>query len=309
MKIKVTSPSFSSHPILIEELKSNFDNIVLNDTNIHFKDNILKEYLFDADIAIIGLETIDKELIDSCPKLKFIAKYGVGLDNIDIEYCKEKNIQIGWTSGVNKVSVAEMTLGFMITTIRNMVFTSYELKSGLWNKSGGNNLSNKVIGIIGIGNIGKEVIKLLQPFNCKILVNDIFSQDEFYKKYKLLEVTKEEIFTNSDIISVHTPLTKETKYMFNLEVFKKMKKTAILINTARGEIVNNNDLKIALKDKLIAAAALDTYEKEPNFDKELINQNRLFCTPHIGGNSEESILLMGRSAIKYIKEFLGEKKI
>lgn len=304
MNIKITSPSFSKHSILVRELKQLFPNAVVNEKQEQFKGETLKRYLSDADIAIVGLESITKELIDACPRLKFIAKYGVGLDNIDLEYCKIRNIGIGWSGGVNRLSVAEMTIGFMITTIRNMVYTSYQLKNGVWNKSGGYNLSGKTIGIIGVGHIGKEVIRLLQPFNCRILANDIVDNKSFYEQYNVIGTSKEDIYEQSDIVSVHTPLTECTQHMFNLDTFKKMKPSAILINTARGSIVNNHDLKVALDKHIIAGAALDTYEEEPIFDAELMKKERLFCTPHIGGNSNESILLMGRSAITHVKTFM-----
>jgi len=308
MIVKVTSLSFSKNEILRTELLELFPEAKFNETGALLEGEALYEFVKDADVLVVGLEIIDRKLIDRCPKLRMIAKYGVGLDSIDVEYAKAKDIYIGWTGGVNRLSVAEMALGFMITTIRNIAFTSMDLKNFVWNKSGGFNLSGKTIGIIGLGHIGKELVRLLKPFECNILVNDIVEQVKFCKDNNLQSVSKEEIYKQADIITVHTPLTPQTKYLFDLETFTKMKESSILINTARGAIVNNEDLKVALKSKMILAAAMDTYEKEPDIDKELISIPNLYCTPHIGGNSRESILLMGRSAIGHIEKFFGDKK-
>jgi len=205
---------------------------------------------------------------------------------------------------VNKLSVAEMVLGYMLMLCRNLFITSHQLKKGNWNKSGGVQLTNKTIGIIGVGHIGKELIRLLKPFNCEILVNDIVSQDEYYKLNSLKEVSKEVIFKNCDIVSIHTPYDSTTKNMIDINVLKLMKKDSFIINSARGGIINEDDLKYALQNKLIAGAAIDAYIEEPPADKELLDLENLICTPHIGGNSKEAVEAMGLSAIKHIKEFL-----
>ncbi len=303
MKIIVTSPSFSKNKILRNELTQLFPECKLNINGIRLADNDLYEFIEDADGIIVGLEKINKEFIDKMPDLKIISKYGVGLDNIDVEYCKEKKITIGWTPGTNKLSVAEMTLSFMIMLSRNLYVTSNQLKSGHWNKDGGFNLSDKIVGIIGIGNIGKEVIRLLKPFNCEIMVNDIIDQIEYYKNISLIESSKIDIFKNADFITIHTPLTTKTENLINIDTFSIMKKNAFLINTARGGIVNQDDLKQALINNMIAGCALDTYEEEPPTDIDMLQLPNLICTPHIGGNSYESVLSMGRSAIKHLKEF------
>lgn len=306
MKVAVTSKSFSKNEILIEEFKKNFNEIKLNHSSKKLTDEELIDFLKDCDGAIIALEEFNKKVIDNLPNIKAVSKFGVGLNNIDIEYAKSRNIKIGWEKGVNKQSVAEMTLGFMLMLIRNLYVTSNLLSNGIWQKNGGYSLYNKTIGIIGIGNIGQELINLLKAFNCTILVNDVINQDEYYKKHNLKEVSKEEIFRHSDIITIHTPLNEQTNNLININTLQLMKKSAFLINTARGEIINLNDLKLALKTNLIAGAAIDVYHEEPPKDLELLGLPNLICTPHIGGNSEEAILAMGRSAIKQLKDLLND---
>lgn len=303
MKLTVVSPSFSSNSLLQKEIYKYFPNAKLNLDGKRFNKQELIEYIKDSRGVIVGLEPIDNEVLQECKNLKIVAKYGVGLNNIDIEACKKRGIVIGWSGGVNRLSVAEMTLGYMLMLARNLYQTSNQLKNGIWNKSGGLQLSGKRVGIIGVGFIGKELIRLLKPFNCEIWVNDIINQDSFYKENSLIEKSKDEIFSFCDIISIHTPLDSNTLNLVTLEVLKTMKKSSFLLNSARGGIINEEDLKIALKEGLIAGAAIDAYIEEPPTDKELLSLPNLICTPHIGGNSKEAVEAMGLSAIRHLKEF------
>lgn len=303
MKVIVTSPSFSNNKLLQTELHRFFPSAKLNTSGLRLKGNELIAYIHNAEAIIVGLETIDEALIEQLPKLKYIAKYGVGLNNIDLEACKKRNIAIGWTGGVNRLSVAEMTLGYMLILARNLYVTSNELKQGVWNKSGGFQLSGKTVGIVGLGHIGKELIRLLQPFECKILVNDIISQNDYYKENNLIEVSKEELYSQSDIITLHVPLDEHTHNMIDQKALQAMKSTAYLLNSARGGIINENALKWALKNNIIAGAAIDTYTQEPPTDTDLLSLPNLICTPHIGGNAKEAIEAMGMSAIHHLREY------
>jgi D-3-phosphoglycerate dehydrogenase len=304
VKVAVTSKSFSKNQILINELKYFFNDVKLNHGTKKLNDDELIVFLKDCEGAIVALEEINKKVIDALPDLKVISKFGVGLDNIDLGYCKEKDIKVGWIGGVNRQSVAEMALGFMLMLIRNLYLSSTKLSQLVWDKDGGHSLYGKTIGVIGVGYIGKELIRLLEPFNCKILVNDIINQDEYYKTHNLVVATKEEIFRECDIITLHTPLTQDTKYLVNQTSLSMMKRSSFIINTARGALVNLNDLKDALKNKVIAGGAIDVYESEPPEDKDLLALENLICTPHTGGNSDEAVLAMGRSAIKFLKELI-----
>ena len=300
MKIKVTANAFSKNNTLRNELLCYFPNSEFNETGKRFVGKELVAYLSDADGAIIGLENITDELLLQLPNLKIIAKYGVGLDNIDQIACKKNNVKVGWTGGVNKLSVAEMTLGFMLDLSRNLQLTSNQLKEGLWNKSGGRQLSGQTIGIIGLGHIGKELVRLLKPFNCTILCHDIIEQNEYCIKENVLSVSLKELLIRSEIVTLHTPLTHLTEGMVNHSFLSSMKKDSYLINTARGLIVVLDDLKKALTNNIILGAAIDVYDIEPPKDKELLSLQNLICTPHTGGNSSETIVLMGQSAIKHL---------
>ena len=302
--IKVTSTSFSQCEILKKELKEKFPNSEFNEEGNKFSDKELINYLKDANGAIIGLENMSGAVLSNLPKLKIISKYGVGLDGIDLDYCSNNNVKLGWTGGVNKRSAAELALCFMLGLSRNVFNTSYKLKiNNIWEKEGGFELTGKTVGIIGVGHVGKDLVKLLQPFNCKILVNDIVEQDQYYLENGLEKSEKDRIFKESDIITLHVPYTEETHYLINNFSLSKMKKTAFLVNISRGKVVDQQALKVALDKKIISGAGIDVFEQEPPDDIEFLSQERLACSPHIGGNSEEAVLSMGRSAIGHLEDF------
>jgi phosphoglycerate dehydrogenase-like enzyme len=304
--IGVTTVAFSKNDYLLSQLKQvGVKKVKPNPFLRRLTPEELILFLSDCDGAIVGLDQINEKVLRALPKLKFISKYGVGLDNIDQPVCEKLNCSVLHTQGVNKRSVAEMTLGFMLSLQRNLYESSNLLKTGRWEKNGGVQLTGKTVGILGLGNIGKEVIQLLQPFDCKILVNDLIVQKEYCSKNNIYQVTKEEIYKESEIISIHLPLNSETEYLFNQKVFSKMRKGSILINTARGGIVNLKDLKQALLSNTLKSAAIDVYDQEPPPDKELISLPNLINTPHIGGNSREAVIKMGESAIENIKKYMN----
>jgi phosphoglycerate dehydrogenase-like enzyme len=263
-------------------------------------------YLKDADGVVLGLEPVDDDVLAACPNIKIVSKFGVGLDNLDQEACRKRGIMVGWTGGVNKRSVAEMDLCFMLALARNLYRASLDLKAGDWNKDGGFQLSGKVVGVIGLGYTGSEIIRLLKPFNCRVLGNDIVDKSALCIELGIEHVEKDQLFAESDFVLIHTQLTDLTHHLINAETLSKMKPTAFVINTARGPIVNGEDLKRALIDGTIAGAALDVYEDEPPTDMEFLRLPNLFCTPHIGGNADEAVMAMGMSAINHLKKFYGK---
>lgn len=305
--IKVTSPSFSKNPVLQAEIGQRPYQAVLNTAGHRLGGAKLAEYLADADGAIIGLEPITEEILNCCPKLRIIAKYGVGLDNLDHDACRRHNVAIGWTAGVNRRSVSEIVLGFMLGLGHNVPTTVQLLKTGTWKKEGGVQLSGRTVGIIGLGNIGKDLVGLLRPFGCKILGNDILDMSEFAAKEGVKLATKDEIYRTADFITLHVPLTAETNHLINRDTLKLFKPDACLINTSRGKVIDQPALKEALLAGRLAGAALDVYEEEPPPDQEFLKIPNLICTPHISGNSFEAVVAMGRSAIHHLDEFFKNR--
>ena len=307
LTVGVTTVAFSKDVELVHELKNiGFKQVLTNKPLRRFTQEELIAFLSQCDVAIIGLDKITDHILTQVPNLKAIAKYGVGLDNIDFEACEKHKVKILHTQGINKRSVAEQALGCMLMLNRNLFVTANKLKHGDWDKNGGTQVSGKTVGIIGVGHIGKDLVQLLKPFGCQILVNDIIDQALYYKENSLIEVTKDEIFKNADIITIHTPLTVELHGLINKKALSMMKPSAIVINTARGGIIDQDALKWALQNGIIAGAAIDTYEVEPPTDKEFIELPNLIATPHIGGNAKEAVHAMGMAAIYNIVQFVKE---
>jgi len=295
--IAVCSRSFSSHPILRAEILSRYAYVTFNETGCQLEGQELITFLKGHNKAITAMESVDEALLMALPELQAIGKYGVGLDMIDLGAMRRHGVRLGWVSGVNCRSAAELTLAFAIVMLRHVVAGNREILAGGWRQLKGGLLSGRTVGIIGCGNIGKDLVELLQPFQCPILVNDIRHYPEFYSKFNLQQVSKEELLTRSDVVTLHVPLDDSTRNMLTGERLSLMKPTAILINAARGGLVDEMALKEMLKKKRIAAAAFDVFVQEPPQDRELLELHNFLATPHIGGSAEEAIIAMGHAAI------------
>jgi phosphoglycerate dehydrogenase-like enzyme len=300
-KIAVCSRSFSKNKILRRELEVKYKNIRFNDEGLNLKGESLVEFLQGSTHAIIALEKIDDDVLSKLHKLKVISKYGVGLDMIDMQAMQKHNIKLGWTGGVNRRSVSELVISFAIDLLRHVSASHREVLDGTWRQHVGGHLSGRTVGIIGCGYVGKDLVKLLQPFECSILVNDIENYSDFYKKYHIEPVDKNELLARSDIVTLHTPLDDSTRNMLTAERLSLMKDDAILINVARGNLLDENVLKKMLLSGKLGGAALDVFSIEPPEDKELLELPNLIVTPHIGGSSNEAIMEMGRAAIEGIE--------
>jgi len=307
MKIAVITPLFSRSSELMNELTFHFPDVKNNvDNTLKTKEDIIA-FLQDVDGAIVGREEIDDDILSACPKLKILSRYGVGLDNLDLNAMQDKDVKLGWSGGTNSNSVAEVTLSLMLSLIRNLHISTTLLKQHIWKVNGGSELSGKTIGLFGFGNIAKRVVELLAPFHCTILVFNRTQDEKEAQKYGITFASKERILEEADIISIHLPLTPQSTNLFSTDAFKAMKKSAFIINTARGGIIDEEALKSALKSGEIAGAGLEAFLEEPTHDWELIDLPNLVCTPHLGGNSKESILAMGYSCIEHLKHFFSVK--
>ena len=302
-KIAVTSISFGKSASLRKELLRFFPNSIFNEGGQRLSGKKLIGFVKDADAAIVGIETIDDSILDHTPKLKIISKYGVGLDSIDQESLKRRGISLGWTGGVNRRSVSELTLCFMLGLCRNVFDSGFKLKQTAWEKDGGHQLSGKTVGIIGCGHIGSDVARLLSPFCCTLLARDIIDKSVFCQEYGATETGLDEVIERSDIITLHVPLTEQTRQMVNKSFLQRMKSTAFLVNTCRGEVVDQTALKTALSQSVIAGAALDVFSEEPCTDEDFLSLPNLMVTPHTGGNASEAIEAMGQSAINHLVSF------
>ena len=303
MKVVVTPPAFCKSEYLKSKLSSLFPNTVYSQKNNYLSESELIGFLKNADAAIIGRDSITKATLEALPQLKIISKYGVGLDNLDIFSIKEKGVELAVTAGTNKRSVAELALSFMLGLCHRTFIGAERIKRGEWIREGGHNLSGKTIGIIGCGNVGKEVVHLLKPFGCVILVCDIEDRSEFCRDQEVTESSIGSLIEKSDIVTLHVPLTDLTRNMIDETVLRKMQANAYLINTSRGAVVNPSALHKALVSGEISGAALDVFCSEPPDDMAFLELPNLMVTPHIGGNSVEAVEAMGQAAIDNLVEF------
>lgn len=302
-KVVATAPAFCESALLRAELSRLFPNSEFNDKGCYLPESELIEFLKNADAAVVGRDPINEKVLTALPRLKIIAKYGVGLDNVDREALRRHHVALGWTPGVNRLSVAELTLCFMIGLYHKAFSGGDLLKRQIWRKDGGRQLTGKTVGIVGCGHVGAEVIRLLAPFNCRILVRDILDKSEFSRTHGAEEVGFEDLIRRSDIVSLHVPLTEQTQNMIDEKVLSRMKSSAFLINTSRGEVVDQPALKKALQKETLAGAALDVFAEEPPRDAEFLACPNLMVTPHIGGNAVEAVEAMGLAAITHLVEF------
>ncbi len=296
--VVVASRSFSNQPVLREELLAKYLYVTFNENGRTLSGKDLINFLRGHEKAITGLEVIDDAVLSALPELKVISKYGVGLDMIDIDAMERHGVLLGWTGGVNKRSVAELVISSIISLLHRVPLACNEVKTGKWYQIKGKQLTGKTVGIIGCGHVGKEVAVLLKLFDCKILSCDILDFPEFYEKYGIIPMNLENLVGESDIVTLHVPLNDSTINILNSEILNLMKAGSLLINAARGGLVDEIKLKEMLKDGRIGGAALDVFLQEPPSDIELINLPNVIATPHIGGSTEEAILAMGRAAIK-----------
>ena len=305
-RVAVTPPPICNSSILRGELSKHFSQSIFNDTGRYLTEDELIRFAGEADAMLVGRDRITDKVLSALPQLKIIAKYGVGLDNIDQESLKQHQVELGWTAGVNRRSVAELTLSFMLGLCHNVFKSGGALKQGQWIKEGGHLLQGKTVGIVGCGNIGKEVVRLLKSFECKIWIRDILEISGFCKETGAVEKSLEEVLGGADIISLHVPLTEMTRHMMNAATFGKMQPTAFLINTSRGDVVDQISLKEALIKKTIAGAALDVFSQEPPEDTGLLACPELMVTPHIGGNAIEAVHAMAHAAFQNLKDYFDE---
>lgn len=308
MIVKVSSPSFSRHPELRRHLLDSFPQAVFNEEGKRFGEEELAEYLRDADAAVIGLEPLTRRVLDALPRLRVISKYGVGLDNLDADHARLLGKHVACTPGVNRRSVAEQTLGFLIGLFRNLFLGDRRIKSGEWRKEGGRTLTGRTVGIVGCGHIGTEVLRLLKVFECRLLICDILDKTDVAREFGAAQVSLEELLEASEAVSLHVPLTEETNGMIGSSALAMMRRDAYLVNTSRGQVVDQAALKEALSKGAIAGAALDVFVQEPPTDAEFLSLPNLTVTPHIGANAREAVEAMGMAAIDGLVHFFQEDR-
>ena len=264
--------------------------------NVHYRPDISHDELLasinDYEVIVIRSRTkITKEIVEAATRTKIIARVGVGLDNVAIEAAEMKNIRVINAPEAASTAVAELVVGLMVCLIRSIPKADAETKRGNWIKKDlmGSQLSGKYLGIVGVGNIGRNIGRMARALRMNLIGYDPYPINrEFIKETGMIVTDLNTLLESADFITCHVPATPETKDMFNSETMARMKRTAYLINTSRGDIINEDALYDALKSGRLAGAALDVFQVEPPTNKQLLNLPNVLCTPHIGAQTKEA---------------------
>jgi len=305
------------HPAGIEILKSISNNIIINERGRPLTKEEIKEAIKEVDAIIVPWATdiIDRDIIYSARKLKVIGNVGIGYDNIDIKAATERGIYVTYTA-VHRETVADLAFALMLCVARKIYLSCKFVKEGKWTIAGdfipqkfmGQEVHGKTLGIIGMGGIGYYIAKRAKGFNMEILYHDIIRREDIEKELGVKKVSLESLLRNSDFISINCPLTPTTKYMIGKKEFDMMKRNAILINTARGPIIDTNALYEALKEGKIAGAGLDVTDPEPlPPNHPLLNMDNVVIVPHIGSATEEARMKMAISVAEDVKRVLNNQ--
>ncbi|MGH9387482.1 MAG: phosphoglycerate dehydrogenase [Vicinamibacterales bacterium] len=297
-RIVVAARSFAKNPTLRMELLARYGDATFNESGRVLSGDALIALLRGHDRAIVGLEPIDDSVLIAVPELRVISKYGVGLDAVDLRAIARHGVRLAWTGGVNRRSVAELTLMFAVALLHRVPQSERELREGRWAPLVGRQLTGRTVGIVGCGHVGKDLVELLEPFGCRVLANDIRDYAEFYDVNDVQPVSLLQLLHESQVVTLHVPLDATTRGMMGRREIAQMQKGAILINAARGGLVDEIALKDALLNGHLAGAACDVFNQEPPVDQSLLELPTFLGTPHIGGSTEEAQLAMGRAAIE-----------
>ncbi len=302
-QIAVTSRSFSRHTTLRQELLAVYPHTKFNDAGTSLSGTQLITFLQGADRAITALETLDSGVFSALPQLRVVSKYGVGVDMIDLPAMQDHGVKLGWTAGVNRHAVAELTVMMMIALLHRVPEAQNDVRAGKWQQIKGRELRNRTVGIVGCGHVGKLVGHYLKPYGCQLLVHDLVAMDDYANETGALQIELDELLRRAEIITLHLPLNASTRQILSAERLTTVRPDAVIINAARGGLIDEQALKRMLLENRLAGAGLDVFADEPPGDRGLMELPNVMVTPHIGGSTEEAVLSMGRAAIRGLSDF------
>ena len=303
-RIYVTSGSFgTSGPDILERL-----NRIADVTVKRGKHSVqqLKRIVAEYDGIVLGTDPVTREVLSGDVRVRIIARHGVGVDNVDIEAATERGIAVTYTPSVNADSVAEHTIGLILSLTKRIAEAHRLMKSGGWDRIRfvGCEVKGKTLGVIGLGNIGSRVAARAKAFGMRVIAYDPYVDKSRAEELGVSLVNLEELLESSDIVTIHAALTRETRHMIGEEELKRMKPTAYLVNTARGALVDEDALVKALKERWIAGAALDVYEEEPlPEDHPLRRMDNVVLTPHIASYTYEAIRRTDEMVLEALETF------
>ncbi len=299
-RLLVTPTSYGKNePRLKTELEQLAGSVTYNPTGKPLSSPEVAALIAGVDGYIAGLDIIDRAALEKADRLKVIARYGVGVDQVDLEAAREKGIIVTNTPGANSVSVAELALGLMLALARQIPEAVQSVQQGKWPRYAGVSLEGKTVGILGLGAIGKQLARRLAGFDCTILAYDPFADENFVEEYRIELAPMDMLIARSDFVSLHLPLLPETRGLVNDAFLARMKKGAFLINTTRGEVIDEAALLRALESGHLRGVGLDAFTVEPpDTSNPLLHLPQVIATPHLGAQTDGATSNMGWFAMR-----------
>jgi D-3-phosphoglycerate dehydrogenase / 2-oxoglutarate reductase len=294
-RLLVTPTSYGKNdPRLKSDLEEQVGEVIYNPTGKPLSSAEVRQWLPGIDGYIAGLDTIDRAALQAADRLKVIARYGVGVDGVDLQTAREMNIVVTNTPGANSVSVAELTLGLILAMARQIPQGVAATRQGQFPRLTGLALEGKTVGILGLGSIGKQLARRLGSFDCRILAFDPYPHGEFAARHKVELASQTRVLAEADFLSLQMPLLPETRGLVNQEFLAMMKPGSFLVNTARGELIDEDALLMALKSGHLRGAALDVFTQEPpDPGHPLLALPQVIATPHLGSQTDGATNMMG----------------
>lgn len=307
MKILVTPTSLQpgKNDALLSKLYDFTKDIVFNPTGKPLTEDELIPLLKDCDGYLAGLDFVSEKVLKECPNLKAISRYGVGYDRVDVEAAKKQGIIVTNTPGVNSEAVGELAFGLILSAARKIPYLNEQTRKGEWVRSTGMELKGKTLGILGLGAIGKVVARCGKGFGMNVIAYDPYINSAYCSENDIKVCTFAEVIREAEVISLHLPLTDETKHIINAEMFGKMKKGTILINASRGGIIDEDAAYDALKSGTLGGLGLDAYETEPPKGSRLFEFDNVVATPHTGAHTREATQKMAELSVQNLVDVLN----
>lgn len=307
MKVICTSPSFAKYDAQpVTTLREQGFELVSLPADAPL--SALEPHLADTVAMIVAFTEVNETLLAHAPKLAIVCKHGVGVDNIDLNATRERGIYVTNVPDANKHAVADFAFALMLNSARQLNQAINDTRAGQWPRIFATDMYGKTLGIVGLGNIGKQVALRAHGFNMRVLAFDFYPDQTFAADHDIQFVSMDQLTEESDFITLHTPLTAETHNLFDAARLKRMKKSAFLVNVSRGGVINEADLYLALADNVIAGAAADVFEHEPLESHPLFTLNNFLPTSHIAGYTDGAIGAIGERCVQQIIQCIKERK-
>jgi len=310
MKILVTPTSMQPdrRSSAIDRLREFTDDIVFNPTGKPLEEDDLIPLLADCDGYIAGVDNVTAKVMDACPKLKVISRYGVGCDRVDTAAAAARDIAVTNTPGANSEAVGELAFALILSIARCIPYLNETTRGGQWVRSSGIELKGKTLGILGLGAIGRAVARCASGFEMKVIAYDPYMNVRYCEEHGIGNCSFDEVIERADVISLHLPLTDETRHMIGRDQFEKMRDQVILINASRGGIIDEDAAYEALKSGKVFGMGLDAFETEPPAGSKLFEFSNVVATPHTGAHTKEATGNMANMAVDNLIDVLSGRE-